>query len=299
MTEPRSLVIAGAQRSASTSLAEHFGRHPAVAMAPREVLALEDPYYPKLLPALVRHVRDAHRQGLVAGLKRPELLHRPEGAERLAAHVPNPVVLISLREPISRTVSAYHHYVRNGLIPNWPVERGLSHLLDRRNRRLSWKPGDQVLAYSMYAESVRRYVDNPALRSIVIFQEELVVEPQTVVNDVLRHLCLPPSDLGTLVRANAAPRLDRIGLERLANRIGYEVRAEAEYFEVTPMLVRRGASKALRVIARRLPSMQGSNRPVSEELRRRLGEHFADDVLNLERLLHRPVPPVWRAELML
>ncbi|HWI05024.1 MAG TPA: hypothetical protein VNT52_14530, partial [Acidimicrobiales bacterium] len=113
----RSLVLAGAQKSSSTSLAELLGRHPLVCMAQREVVAFEDPYYPDSIAEVLAHVEASAGGGSVPALKRPELLYREESVERVRRHMPDPVVVVVLREPVARTVSAYYHYLRYGVLP--------------------------------------------------------------------------------------------------------------------------------------------------------------------------------------
>jgi|GEM_PF-2681376 len=297
MNGPRPLVIAGAQRSASTSLAEHLGRHPSILMAPREVRGLEDPYYPAGLAPVLRHVRDAARGGLVAGMKRPELLHKREGAERVSRHLPGAVVVISLREPIARAVSAYGHYVRHGLLPSLPVEDGLGRLFERGAVRRPWHPGDQVLAYSCYADALRRFLGGPGPQPVVLFHEELSADAEGPVSEVVRRLGLEPADLGPFPTANARPARDRLGVDRLANRICYDMRPDLESIVVTSNVVRRGAGRGLRSISAVLPARRPAAESIGADLRRTLGERFGPDVAEVERLLGRPVPPSWRAAL--
>lgn len=297
MTAPRSIVLAGAQRSASTSLAEHLGGHPCIAMARHEVVALEDPYYPGRLPDLLRHLRHAGRAGRVAGLKRPELLHRPEGAERVARHLPGTMVVISLREPIARSISAYRHYVRHGLLSDLPIEDGLGELLRRRQRNSAWTPGDQVLGHSHYSEGVRRFLDASGLETVVLFHEEWIGDNGPVVEEIIRRLGLEPVDLGAFPRINAGAPLDRLGLERMANRLCYDLRPEIEAFAVTSNVIRLGAGRALRAVSSVLPRSRNPVDELSTDFRRRLARLFADDVLHLERLLGRQVPLSWQASL--
>lgn len=295
----RTVVVAGAQRSASTSLAEQLGRHPQIAMEPRELTSLEDPYYPAALPGLLARLAGAHGRGLVAGFKRPELLHGRGCVDRIARHVRGAVVVISLREPAARTVSAYLHYVRHGLLPALGLDKGLSRLLDRRERSEPWEPGDQVLAYSLYAAGVRRFLAEDTIDTLVAFQEDIVHDPAAVGLDVARRLGIEPVDLGPFPRANGQPHQDRFGVERVANRICYDVDRECQTLAVSSSVVRRAAGRALRRVATALPSLPAAHDAVDPQVRQRLLDVLAPDAIELEQLLARPLPDPWRTALAL
>lgn len=293
-----SLVIAGAQKSASTSIAELLGRHPQVAMVEREVMALEDPYYPRRMPDLERHIEESRSAGLVPAFKRPELFHRPETPRRLTELLPDPYVVVVLREPVSRTVSAYYHYVRHGLLPAVDVNVGIPVLLDALEDRSPPGPGQQVVRYSLYAESLGRMQDSLGDRMATFFQEELLLDAPAVAHQTLNAIGLEPHPLGPLPKVNAGGyRLQRYRPASAGGRLGYEIDDRDGTFRLTERPARLRLAQVLFALDRRLCTTAGAQPPLRPAVRQRLAAMLAPDARRLPQLLGRPLPETWSASL--
>ena len=294
----RSLLIAGAQKSSSTSLAELLSRHPLVSMAEREVVALEDPYYPDRLGEVLAHVEASAAAGVVPALKRPELLYREESVERIRDHLPDPVVVVVLREPVARTVSAYHHYVRHGLLPAVDPSRGINALLDQFGEE-HMSAGSQVIQYSLYSHPVDRLQEAFGRSLLVFFQEELHSDTFACTSEILRVLEIEPIDLGALPRANAGDySLRRLRPSRLGGRIGYDVDDRGR-FSVTTRPARRLAGQALFALDRVCSPASGPAPHLDASVRRRLVDVLAADARRLPESLQRPLPATWTTSLAL
>lgn len=294
------LLIAGAQKSCSTSLAEMLGRHPLLSMAKREVVAFEDPYYPEHLDEVRAHVRCSAAAGLIPALKRPELLHRAEASERALRHLPNPVVVVVLREPVARTVSAYHHYVSYGLLPAREANAGISAILDEILPDKGPTIGSQVITYSLYSEPLRRLKAELGEHFLVFFQEDLLADPARCTTRILRQLDIEATDLGTLPRVNVGDySLNPMKLSRIGGRIGYDVDQEHGQFRVTPQPVRRRTAQALFFLDKLYKPRQTIHPTLSPEVRHRLVQHFADDVQRLSAIIEQPLPEAWASSVEL
>lgn len=296
MNFSRFLVVAGAQRSASTTVAEYFARHPSIVMIKNEVRALEDPYYPRGLRVLLLRSVLANRRGRVLGMKRPELLHRPEGAERLAARFERAVVVISLRDPVTRTVSAYHHYVRHGLLAPLPLNEGLERLLDRQKMGRHWRASDQVLTYSRYSSAVASYRSKSGLTACVVLVDELNERAGDVSARVMESLGVSVIDLGPLPELNAHPTVDQYGVHRTGNRLCYVAVPECEAVRLSANPLRRGPASVMRAFASLLPQRKVGQEALDGSVRARLGAYFEEDLHRLEEILERPLPARWWRE---
>ena len=294
----RSLLIAGAQKSSSTSLAELIGRHPHVSMAPREVALFEDPHYPQGLDRLLERMQGLNARGIVPALKRPELLYNEESAARAHRHLPEPLVVVVLREPVARTVSAYHHYVRHGLLPAVHPDLGIAAILDER-RYAEWPSiGSQVVRYSLYSDPLGRLRREFGDQLLVLYQEELLSGAAEWAARILELLDIEPTDLGALPRINAGDySLRHVTLSRLGGRIGYEVDEAHGTFRITPRPVRRVVGQALFALDRLAPVSDPRARELSAEVRARLVEVLAQDVQFLPGIVGRPLPNTWVSSL--
>lgn len=298
MTPGYSLVVAGAQKSASTSLAELLGRHPRVSMVRREVMALEDPYYPQGIGWLKQHISESHSAGLVPALKRPELLHRAETPERLVELLPNPYVVVILRDPLARTVSAYYHYVRHGLLPALDANLGIPALLDDLDRLSPPAPGHQVVKYSLYAGAVVRMLDVLGDRAGVFYQEELVGDTTSCADQMLRAVGLEPCQLGPLPKVNTGTyHLRRFRPASVGGRLGYEINERDGSFVLTRRRARLRIAQALFALDRAWYGKAGRQPTLHPDTRYRLAAALAPDARRLPEILGRPLPSAWAASL--
>lgn len=105
--------IVGAQKCGTTALSQFLGAHPEVAMCPGEMHLFDAPDYS---PCWRRaRVDERYRQALgeqtdarVRGECTPVYMFLPEVAARLAGYNPRLKLVVLLRDPVQRAVSAYY-----------------------------------------------------------------------------------------------------------------------------------------------------------------------------------------------
>lgn len=299
LSATRTLLIAGAQKSSSTSLAELIGRHPHVSMAGREILGFEDPYYPKGLTEVLAHVENSTDRGLVPALKRPELLYREESVRRARHHLRDAVVVVVLREPVGRTISAYHHYMKHGLLPAVHANVGIDALLDEWSLGERVDARSEVIRYSLYSRPLIRLQKQFGSDLVVLFQEELHSRTSDCISEICRLLDIEPFDLGPLPRANPGDySLRRIRPSRLGGRIGYAVDKNGA-FSVTTRPARRIAGRALFALDRLCTPTADAPPQLDAPVRRRLVGVLAADAQLLPDILGRHMPDEWASSLRL
>src|SRR5439155_16486860 len=123
-----------------------------------EVPYFEDPFYDRSPPdafAAVFASADPHRRW---GIHRPDYLGLEPCAARIHAYDPNCRIVVALRDPVSRAVSAYFWYVQFRMLPLVPLNEGLRRLLD------GWTDDDaphatEILDFGRYGHHLQRYVD--------------------------------------------------------------------------------------------------------------------------------------------
>lgn len=125
---PRHFVIGGAQRSATTYLYQLLDQHPAVSMAhpvrPEPKYFIRPDYLADLQAYRATCFADAPGDALWLGEKSTSYIEHPVAAERIAALVPDAIIVFVLRDPVERAISNYHFSVMHGL-ETLPLEAAL------------------------------------------------------------------------------------------------------------------------------------------------------------------------------
>ncbi len=151
--------------------------------------------------------------------------------ERVATVVPDAKLIVTLRDPIDRTFSAFQMSRREGFEECERFEAALALERDRlapelartkRNPHYNPAPPAPLgywsyLQRSRYAEHVERWLAQfPAEQLLFVKFEELAAEPQRVLDDVYGFLGLPPHPFAALRKLNVGGYQDAISPETRA-----------------------------------------------------------------------------------
>ena len=295
---PARYAIIGAQKARSTYLHQAIRQHPDVFAPRQEIDHFEDPAWRRRSALGFDRYFAAAAPGQVIGFKRPELLGRPECPARLARTWPDARLLLVLREPVSRTISAYFHYVRSGWIPARPLDDGLRMILDGQARATH---AEEVVDFSLYGRHVERYFEHfDRSRLLVLIDKDLDDDLTGALHRVFGHLGLPddpqpPPGRGTNEGVYSLPRLRWL---RIGTRALYSTDPETNQKYITPARLRgRMINRMVYELDRVFLSPFFPSRVplISEDVRQRLLERFEPDVRRLERLIDRPLPG-WPAQ---
>lgn len=149
-------VVVGAQKARTSSLVASLSATPQVYLHPREVALFEAPYAPMVPRDDFVHYLTSRTERAV-GFKRADLLGRAEAPANLRESLGEDVlIVVSLRPPVDRALSALFWYVRQGLLPPLGVNELLDQLLTR-----GWIEGfprsGEILTYGYYVDHLDRY----------------------------------------------------------------------------------------------------------------------------------------------
>lgn len=183
-------IIIGAQKSASTLMHLQLADHPDVFMPMKEIPVFEDPYYSQGAVDRLQTLFAMAPEGKVRGMKRPDYLPKPECAERIQAHIPGVKLLVTLRDPIERAVSAYFHYMHEGWIPVAPVDVGLTSLLDGEYDVL-YPRAQEVVEFGFYGRHLDAYrTAFDSAQMLVVLHDDLIRNGREVMEGVESFLGL-------------------------------------------------------------------------------------------------------------
>jgi len=180
-------VIIGAQKAASTLLQIWLRQHPDVWLPTNENPVFRDPVYSNsTLRRLSETYAGKSQQRL--GLKCPDYLGRAEVPARLHADLVEPQLIVCLRNPIDRAVSAYFWRMRWGLLPLAPANVGLQRILDGEYSERDPTVGE-VLNWGLYHQHLSHYLKYfPREKVLILFEDDLRHSPEDVLGELHEFL---------------------------------------------------------------------------------------------------------------
>jgi Tol biopolymer transport system component len=207
MASPNFLII-GAQKSGSSWLARHLRNHPDVFMPRGEIHFFDK----KFNFARGREWYESHFSGATTeraiGEKTPDYLwanglgaegHLPHVHHNLHSYYPTARLIVVMRNPVLRAVSAVHHMIRTGRCS--PL-LSIDDLLVGNKRHLFEPHG--VIQKGRYYEQVQAYLELfPRDQFLfLLFEEDVVKRPHETLAQVCRFLGIDPGfHFGTVNQA--------------------------------------------------------------------------------------------------
>jgi hypothetical protein len=267
-----SFLVAGAQKSGTGWLVDQLSGHPDVWMPRGEVrFFVEEERFRRGMQWYLDHFRDAPPNS-VLGEKSPGYMWNPEydvqgrirhPLQAIVAALPSVRLIVLLRDPVRRAVSALNHHVQHGRLSP-------SDDLDRRLLRDGSDPLGLV-DRGYYDRQVKALWSacGEARVHVMIFEEDVIASPRTGLQGAARFLGLSSSfDFP----------------ERNENR-----KAKGRRLSVPALALARGVP-ALRGVARRFDPFEPYIWKPEESTVAALREKFAPSVAALEGMLGRELP---------
>ena len=190
MTLPNFLII-GAQKSGTTWFGEILHQHPDIFVAPHEIHFFDKDYnFRKGLAWYEAHFRNARRERAV-GEKTPDYFwpngrgtdgHQPDVHRLLHRTLPDARLVVILRDPVERAISAARHLVMDGWVSPF---LSLDDLLAGPAASIAEEHG--VIDYGRYARHLDAYFELFRREQVLVcvYEEDVVQDPQ----QGLRKVC--------------------------------------------------------------------------------------------------------------
>jgi hypothetical protein len=220
-------LIIGAAKAGTTSLHAWLSRHPCVVVANKKEINYfsynyslgEDWYRSQFPPQRWREALWAqHGQRLLTGEASPSYLMHPWAPQRAGQLVPQVKLIVTLRDPVDRAYSSFHHRRRDGEEPLESFDAAVRAEDGRLAPGLARLAADpdynsfevacwSYLLRSRYAEQLERWFACFGREQFYfVTLENLAAEPQKTLDGVHDFLGLAPWRAESLPRLNIAPR---------------------------------------------------------------------------------------------
>lgn len=285
-------VIVGAQKSASTALAETLRQHPAVFMPEGETHYFRDPEFRTAAPEQLRRLFAASSGATRRGIKCPDYLGQEACARRLADALGLVDIIAVLRDPVERAISHYYWLVRWGQLPVESADVGLERILDGEYAGLRYV--DELLEYGLYGKHLERYRaiygDD---RMLVLLDSDLREEAGASRARVYRFLGVDPDFEPRIARRGrneGVYPLRRLAFLRRRNRFVYDNGNPQTGLLRRPTRIDQALLNASVVLADRylLAPFVGNEKPALDpHVRKLLREFYADDIEKTQELIRR------------
>ncbi len=285
-------IIIGAEKSGSTFLVHRLMEHPGIYMPSlNQTLFLPEPIYNSNLEPLERLFANAPADK-IRGIRRGRYLGLPQAPAFLETNIPDGRLIVILRHPVARAVSAYFQSMWFGTMPIQPLNTGLARLLDNPDAHPhAWH---SVIQVGMYHKNVSRFLERLSREQLLILLlDDFKNNPAEELDKVAHHIgVVEPFPLTSHHRsANAGVySLTRVHVRRYYRKFMYELSPEGMQVRMgNHSVYTRAMATSLRRIDQYLlsPFLDKPMPALNASLAQRLVEFYCPEVEQLERLLGR------------
>lgn len=284
--------IVGAAKAGTTSLSNYLSQHPQIYLP-----SLKEPKYfssffnkfphqgpnDQVVDAMVVSDLAAYRtlyatagNCLARGEASVDYLYFPGVAEKIHALIPNPKIIILLRNPVERAFSAYSHMVRDS-------REGLSFEAalhaEKQREEANWEFFWRYQEVGFYSHQVQRYLEvfGPELVSVFLF-EDFTREPHRICQEIFSILAVDPN-----YSPDVSKRLNRSGKPR-ANFLHFLFNRQNWLKSALRPLLPDGIKTRLKS---QVESFNLEKIQMNVATRRHLASVYRADILRLQELLGR------------
>lgn len=181
-------VIVGGEKCGTTLLRSALAAHPEIFMPKNEIAYFADPDFQTEKIEDFAHLFDKAGDKKVLGFYRSDYLYLPEVSKRIKKILPNSKIIVIIRDPIGRLLSAYFHHIDFGFIPAINPEKGIQLLLESKLKK-TYPRSSHILEYSFYAKGLANYFKVFGKdRILVLSYSELKKNPEQFVRKAYQFL---------------------------------------------------------------------------------------------------------------
>ena len=287
MKKPNFLIV-GAAKSGTTSLFQYLRQHPEVFMP-----EFKEPQYlvqSKIKGRLHKYIdnrddylslfNDAYQQ-CIGEASVFYLYFYKEAIENIKIELGEDVkIIIILREPVSRTISAYEHVFRNNIKENLSFTDALAAEEGRLERERDLTPMAMYKSMSMYADAVKAY--QMAFQNVhITLYDELKSSPQKCVGQIFEFLGLEScEEINYLNSYNIGGwkwKSEKVKKIALSNGFFKKI-----FRVIFPKFFRNHIFKKLK-----LKATDVQKTTISKETKQELSQFFQTDIKTLEGLINQ------------
>ncbi|MFQ5707303.1 MAG: sulfotransferase domain-containing protein [bacterium] len=194
MTNKPEFLIIGGQKCATTWLYKCLKEHPQLYLPPykRDIDHIASELYLKRgIDHYFDNFKDARENQKIVDISVEYLFNRI-CAEIVNQYLPNTKLIVSLRDPIDRAISAYFWYLRKGYIPDLPINKGMKLIIKQKSGQINLEVDEiykSILERGFYDVQINRYLKFFDKKNFLfILYDHISENPEEVVARVFQFL---------------------------------------------------------------------------------------------------------------
>jgi len=283
-------VIVGTQKAGTTFIHKCLKEHPDIYIPKGEVSFFENPDYNKNTTDYLESLFRKHQDNKVLGIKRPSYLACKDCPKRIKKEIPHAKLIIILRNPVDRAISAYFHYMKTGFIPILPLEEGMLNIITGKYKE-RYPRSEEILRFGYYYEQLNHYLHYFNKKQILIeLYDELLKNPLRTIQNIYEFLGVDNSFTPKSLKSHpqsAIYSLTRLKIINLMNAHYYSYNKKRTRLFLKKMNILDLFVIGLTVLADKLLSILSSNQKpqITKELRRTIMNIYINDINKLENLI--------------
>jgi hypothetical protein len=293
-------IVIGGQKCGSTYIHDELEEHPDVYLTPGETPYFQDPDYLETNIIDFEKLFDkAHNYRLV-GIKRPDYLAKDECPARIKKHIPDAKLIVILRNPVSRAIAAYYHYIKGGFAPLRTFNEGMKEILNG-NLKHEFPRTDEIVEYGFYFKHLQKYFAHFDKQQIhIILLDDLKKDNLNIISQLYDFLGI---DSGFMPQKslNKKPQkviysIDGLKLVSRVNQLNYSYSSDKmRLYPKNKTLIGKVRLKAMNGITNFLASrIYVNTKPqANQELKQKLYNIYEQDIVQLEQLIKRDLS-IWK-----
>lgn len=293
--------IVGAAKSGTTSLANYLSQHPNIfipLIKEPKYFSFDENTFPHHGPGdeivdanVVKSKSDYeslyadYDEKVCMGDASVDYLFFDGVAERIKEYNPAAKIIIVLRNPVERAYSAYMHLVRDGR-----EKLSFEDALEKEQERAAqnWEFFWQYREVGMYSSQVKRYYSVfPENQIMVTLFDDFVNDAQGFVNNVASFL-----EIDSDWEVDTSKRLNESGIPE--NRILHNIMNKKNYAKSLLKWLIPAATRS--ILKDKITSRNLKKKSMPDSAREKLLHYYANDVLELEKILKIELSHHWYIE---
>lgn len=287
-------VVIGGQKCGSTYIHDVLEEHPDIYLTSGETPYFQDPDYMKTSITDFEKLFDNAQNYSSVGIKRPDYLAKDECAARIKKHIPNAKLIVILRNPVSRAIAAYYHYIKTGFAPLRPFNEGMIEILNGNFKQL-FPRTTEIVEYGFYYKHLQKYLTHFNKQQIhIILLDDLKKDNLKIIRQLYEYLGVDSSFI-PLQSLNKKPQkviysLEGLRLVTRVNKLNYTYSNDKmRMYPKDNTLIGKVRLRAMNGVINFLATrIYANTKPqVDKEVKQKLHAIYKEDIVHLEKLIQR------------
>lgn len=275
----------GVNKAATTWIFHCLKQHPEICTSTPKEVNFFNRNYEKGVAWYLSHFAHCPSSQPTKGEYSPNYLHNESAPARIHEHFPETKLIVCLRNPIERILSAYYYNLARG-----------KHRFKNVEERLAKDENVLDLEKGLYAKHLERYLEYfPREQILILIYEDIEKDPYAFMRQIYQFLGADDSYTPSRVGEKSNVTVQNLTYLRGVNQFIYGARRTLRKSAYYDPMMRFFTITGIKWLARTIVKLNRRKRnlapmrekPVDPQLRAQWQEYYREDIAKLEKLIGR------------